>query len=319
MNNPLAKITETGKSALRIIKAVGPLLISQSKEVSEAFAEHQLRLAEVDAARAFMLKEAESLAELRKNLRNSFYDSSTEERIRIKRDIEETDKEIRRLNIVSNALSRLPAPKIDENGNEAAGDSSSVKSDISPHWMDKFNEYARAHNEAWREELLTKALALEAQNPGAIGPRALWVIGTIDDYLFHAYASLLDVATNVAGGHIIPNFQDFNEHPVPNCALGADKAIGNLVFMLSDLGLIGDILSSQKQIPENVQFVATYGKNVTLVSTKKKLAIGGVIPTVLGETLAKLYTPTPNDLGAEIYNRWLDTLGDDVAVKNKLI
>lgn len=45
MNKSLAKITETGKSILRIIKAVGPLLISQSKKASEAFAEHQFRLA----------------------------------------------------------------------------------------------------------------------------------------------------------------------------------------------------------------------------------------------------------------------------------
>lgn len=316
MNNPLAKISETGKSVLRIIRAVGPLLISQSKEASEAFAEHQLRLAKVEAAREFMLKEANSLAEIRNNLRNSFYEVSPEERIRIKRDIDETEKEIRRLNIVSNALEQLPPPQVDENGNEVGTESD--KPNISPHWMDKFDEYARANNEEWREELLTKALALEAQSPGAVGPRALWIIGTIDDYLFHAYASLLDVSANIGGGFVIPNHQRFNEKPVPNCALGSNKAIGNLVFMLSDLGLIGDTLTSQKQMPEKVPLIATYGKNVSLITTKQKLNIKGVIPTILGETIAKLYTPIPNELGEEIYNTWLDSLSDAVADKKKL-
>lgn len=316
MNNALATITETGKSALRIIKAVGPLLISQSKKASESFAEHRLRLAKVDAARTFMLNEVESLSEIRNNLRKTFYEVSAEERLRIKRDIDETEKEIRRFNIVSNALEQLPNPQVDENGAEVSSETD--KPDISPHWMDKFNEYARANNEDWREALLTKALTLEAQKPGVIGPRALWIIGTIDDYLFHAFASLLDVATNIGGGFVIPNHQQFNEKPIPNCALGPDRAIGNLTFMLSDLGLIGDTLSSQKQIPHNAQFIAAYGENVTLVSTKQILRIKGVIPTVMGETLAKLYTPVPNELGLEIYNSWLDSLGDTVAEKKKL-
>ena len=314
MNNPLAKITETGKSALRIIRAVGPLLISQSSKASESFAEHQLRLAKVDVAKEFMLKEVESLAEVRNNLREKFYESTAEERIRIKRDVEETEREIRRLNIFSNALEQLPAPKKDDT--EAA--SEEVKDHIADHWMDKFNEYARANNEEWRKELLTKALAKEAKTPGSIGPRALWLIGTIDEYLFHAYASILDLSINIAGGHLIPNHQQFNETPIPNCELGSDKAIGTLVFMLSDLGLLGDILSSQKQFPEKVQFVVTYDKKVTLIITKKELRIKGVIPTLLGETIASLYTPTSNELGIEIYNKWLESLNETIVEKKVL-
>lgn len=316
MNKSLAKITETGKSALRIIKAVGPLMISQSKIASEAFAEHQLRMAQVDVAKEYMLKEVESLSEIRKNLRNKFYNVESDERLRLRRDIEDTEKEIRRLNIVSSALDQLPPPNSNEN--TSTSDAEAEKPSITPHWMDKFDEYARANNEEWRKDLLTKALAMEAQNPGVIGPRALWVIGTIDDYLFHAYASLLDISSNVAGGFVIPNHQQFNEKPIPNCVLGADKAIGNLVFMLSDLGLIGDTLTSQKSISENAQFIASYGKHVTLITTKKSLLIKGILPTVLGETLAKLYTPAHNDLGLEIYNKWLEGINETIADKKKL-
>lgn len=263
-----------------------------------------------------MLKEVESLSEVRNNLRNKFYDADAEERIRLKRDIDETEREIRRLNIVSSALEQLPPPQSNEDTSE---DKTEIeKPNITPHWMDKFDEYARANNEEWRKQLLTKALAIEAQNPGTIGPRALWVIGTIDDYLFHAYTSLLDVSTNVGGRFVIPNHQQFNENPIPNCTLGSDQAIGNLVFALSDLGLIGDTLSSQRSIPENAQFITSYGKNVTLIKTKKKLIIKGVLPTVLGETLAKLYTPVPNDLGLEIHNKWLAGINETIADKKKL-
>lgn len=316
MNKSLAKITETGKSALRIINAVGPLIISQSNKASEAFAEHQLRLAQVDVAKEYMMKEVESLSEVRKNLRNKFYEVDVEERIRLRRDIDETEREIRRLNIVSSAIEQLPPPQSNENASEDKPEIE--KPNITLHWMDKFDEYARANNEEWRKQLLTKALAMEAQKPGTIGPRALWVIGTIDEYIFHAYASLLDISTNIAGGFVIPNHYQFNEKPIPNCELGSDKGIGNLVFMLSDLGLIGDTLNSEKAFRENSSFITSYGKKVILVTTKKELTIKGVIPTVLGDTLAKLYTPVPNDLGLEIYNKWLDSINDVTADKKKL-
>lgn len=311
MNDKLAKITQTGQSALRIIKAVGPFLISQSKEVSESFAEHQLRLAKVDAAKTFILNEVNSLSDIRNNLREKFYAASVEERFRLKRDLEGTEREIRRLNIISDAMDQLPPPQGDTDASQPETEQESV----SLHWMDKFNEFARANNEDWRKELLTKALALEAQTPGVIGPRALWIIGTIDEYLFHAYASLLDISTIVAGEHLVPNHQQFNEKPIPNCVLGSDKAIGNLVFMLSDLGLIGDTLSSEKQFPENGQLIIVYDKKVTLLKMKQKLSIKGIIPTVLGEAIAKLYAPKPNELGVEIYSKWLESINDTTAEK----
>lgn len=51
MSNQIAKITQSAKSVIRVVKSVGPLIISQSESASESFASHQLRLAKVDAAR----------------------------------------------------------------------------------------------------------------------------------------------------------------------------------------------------------------------------------------------------------------------------
>lgn len=186
--------------------------------------------------------------------------------------------------------------------------------------MDKFNEYARANNEEWRKDLLSKALAMEAENPGFIGPRALWTIGTIDEYLFHAFASLLDISSNIGEKDIIPTsaVMLYQKEPIPNCKLGKDKATANLVFLLSDSGLIGDPITSELYVESDKEIVATYGDNTSILNTKKELVIRGVIPTVLGITISKLYTSKPNELGLKIFNTWLESIDETVADKNTL-
>lgn len=305
MTNSLVKLTENAKSSLRLVKSVGPFLLSQSAKASESLAEHQLRMAKVDAAREFMLAEAGAISDVRTKLRDQYYAAQPEERVRLKRDIEESERELRRLQIIYSAVDKLPSDK----EHDTAEDTDTEEVEISPHWLDKFNEFARARNEPWREDLLSSALAIEAKEPDAIGPRALWVIGTIDEYLFRGFASLLDVSTELAGGYLIPRHNDFNERPIPGCTLGSNTAIGNIVFMLSDLGLFGDVMTSQKQVPGGVKVLARYGRRVTLITTKKNLSIKGVIPTRLGAALARLYTSQPNLLGQEIYEKWCNSLG----------
>lgn len=309
MPNQIAKITEGAKAVLRVVKSVGSLIISQSESASESFASHQLRLAKVEAAREFMVNEARSLAETRRTLRESYYDASNEERVRLRRDIEECERELRRLEVISKAVEKLSTTT----EQEAEEDENLESTEMSPHWLDKFNEFAKARNEPWREELLASALALEAKEPGAIGPRALWVIGTLDEDLFHAFASILDVSCVVAGGYVVPEHTKFIDRPVPECALGANKTIGNLIFMLSDIGLFGDVLTSRKRIPENARLLAQYGHRSALIETKKAIQLGGVIPTSLGQSIARLYTPQPNLLGQEIFEKWLNGIPDDTA------
>jgi Protein of unknown function (DUF2806) len=60
---------------------------------------------------------------------------------------------------------------------------------ISDHWIDKFNQLARSKNEEWRQDLLSRALAAEAANPGSISPRALWLIGTLEEDKFQAFSA----------------------------------------------------------------------------------------------------------------------------------
>lgn len=306
----LVKLTERGKALVRLVKLLGPLMLSQSEKGSKAYAAHLLRLAEVQAAREFMVAEANSLADARARLRERYYEAPPDERIRLRRDIEETERDIRRLHIASDAFDKISADHPDL-AKESDTDLHDVH--ISPHWLDKFNEFARARNEPWRSDLLSTALALEAKNPGAIGVTALWLIGTIDKSIFDAYASVLDLSVNLGGrnGHLIPKYgRGFDDHPIPYCALGPNLTIPHLLFMLTDLGVIGDPLSSKKTFPADGVFLAQYGHRRVALIAKQTFVVSAIVPTQLGEAIAKLYTPQPNLLGQEIFEKWINSLSD---------
>ena len=172
MTNWLSKTVSSGKTAFNIVKSIGPLLISQSEIVSDSYVKHREKLASVEIRKELIIDEAKTLNEVRKQLLTKFTESNAEDRIKIKKDIEYIEGNLRQLNLGQKALSYLPPPK-----DEQSEDQTSLE--ITPHWMDKFNELARIRNEPWREELLARALATEASTPGVVTPRALWLIGTL--------------------------------------------------------------------------------------------------------------------------------------------
>jgi len=286
----------------RIVKAAGPLLIAQSAKLSEAYAQHQLRLAEVEAIKELMVAEARTIAEVRKKLIDKYLDASPEDRLRLRQDIEMAEKDLRQLGIYQKAIEHVPDGQVPDA--QVTANENLDPPDEFMAWLDSFNEYARKQNEPWRVGLLAKALALESSNPGALGQRALWFIGTVDEKSFHAFASILDIAINMGGGYVIPNHGAFIERSIPNCVLGPNVQLGNVLFLLSDLGLIGDLLTTQKSFPLNSLLEATYGTHRLVAVTTQAIKFGGVILTSLGDTIARLYEPKENDLGAEIYSSW---------------
>ena len=180
MTNWLSKTVSSGKTAFNIVKSIGPFLISQSEIVSDSYVKHQAKLASVEIGKELIIDEAKTLNDVRKQLLTKFTESNAEDRIRIKKDIEYIEGNLRQLNIGQKALSYLPPPKDKKTEDQTSPE-------IIPHWMDKFNELARVRNEPWREELLARALATEASSSGTIMPRALWLIGTLEEHLFHAW------------------------------------------------------------------------------------------------------------------------------------
>jgi hypothetical protein len=299
----IAKTSDAAKSTWNVIRSVGPFVISQSEAISDAYARHQLKLASVEAGKELLIREVHTLGQIRKKLLTRYADSGPEHRVLTRRDIAEVDASVRQLQIGAKALNYLPALS----AKSAAP--SGAETEVSPHWMGKFGELARAHNEPWREDLLARALATESATPGTVPPRALWVLGTIDENAFTAAATILDLCSFVAVSPMIPNHQAFNDKPIPNCKLGDDISIGHLVHKLREFGLIADPIKPSRKLGKDNMHMIYYGaKRLTITCLDDNLPIQGVILTDLGLSIATFYEPKTNPLGAEIFDTWIASL-----------
>jgi hypothetical protein len=309
MSNCLSKPIDAAKSTWNVVQSIGPFLISQSDSASEAYARHLTRVAAVDAGKELLLAEIHAYSDIKKKLLKRFVAADAEERIRIRRDLDEISASLRQIKVGTQALGYLPGHTSEQSTQNPPPPTPPQQAEVSLHWMDKFSELARVHNEPWREDLLARALAVESASPGTVSPRALWLLGTLEERVFNAFATLLDLASFVADGLMIPQHQAFSNRPIPNCSLGNNIAIGNLIYQLDEVGLFADALTTSRTVCKDSTFLTGYGSSRFLVQcATSDLSISGVIPTGLGASLASFYTPKENPLGKEIFDEWLKTL-----------
>jgi hypothetical protein len=179
------------------------------------------------------------------------------------------------------------------------------------HWIDKFSELARAHNEPWREDLLARALAKESSTPGTVPVRALWLLGTLEEKQFIAFATILDLCSVCEDGLVIPSHLSFSTRPILGCALEPkDKiSIGHLIYRLQDIGLLADTNNSFMEPSKKDQMIAEYGTiKISIDVSKGNFQIRGVMLTSLGESIASFCERKFNPLGKEIFDAWLNSL-----------
>ncbi|APZ92035.1 DUF2806 domain-containing protein [Fuerstiella marisgermanici] len=301
MSDALKKASDAASRTWNVIKSIGPFLIAQSESASEAYARQKARLANIDTAQEMMRVEAESCAKVRETLLAKLSDASPVERIQIQRDLEFVAQTVRQIGITSLALEyQAPEPEAADPVPEIEG-----------HWIDRFNDLARKRNEEWRGDLLARALATESSKPGTVSPRALWLLGTLEKPVFDAFASILDLCTDIGGGLMIPKANDkLFKKPIPECPVGgSDTRIGNLTFQLSDIGVLSNSLMAERQIPQGSRFLARYGSSAFMVNcVGETLSVSGTIPTALGDAVASFYEPRFNPLGLELFTAWIEKL-----------
>jgi len=300
MNN-LAKIQEdtlqdNAKSVHNIIRAVAPFLFSDPDKFFQA---HTLTVATGKNLLAGKIQ-AVTLAE--KELRNCWIKADDVERIHIEKDIGEAEAQLQQLSVGVHALDHIGA--IQENF---------LQKEITGHWIDKFSELARTHNESWRSKLLACALAAESVLPGSVSLRTLWVLGTLEEEQFVAFSTFLNLCTDIENTLMIP-LTYYGEVtvqiPVPNCPLGDDITIGKLVSILQDVDFLRDRNASFR-LGKN-----TGGKNFAIARYDNKkatmtcynLEISGVMLTGVGESVASFCERKPNPLGKDIFESWLKSL-----------
>jgi hypothetical protein len=305
MTNWLIKTGDAAKVTWNVIKSVGPYLISQSDNASEAYSRHLARVAAVDAGKELLLQEVRTIGEVRRELLTRFVKADPKERIQIRRDLDESEGLLRKLKVATLALNYIENPKKDADPSSFNGGDEGV----SGHWIDRFSELARARNEPWREDLLAKALASESASPGSVSPRALWLLGTLEEIKFNAFSTLLDLASSINGSLMIPQHQAYVQRPIPSCFLGDKIAIGHLTFALGDVGLFGDLLTSKRRVEKGRSTSAYYrGQPIVISCADSDLEVTGIIPSSIGATIASFYEPKTNPLGQEIFDAWIKSL-----------
>jgi hypothetical protein len=316
----LVPVAKNVNIALRILKGVGPFLISQSHTLSEAFARHKLLISSVEVVKESALKQAENISCIEKKLLEKYIDADESEKFRIKTDLHNINKEMRLLNVCRLAVGYLHEPE-PEKEVKSLGDQDTVDDNgISLHWMDKFSELAKSHNEEWRQNLLARALAKEAESPNSISIRALWLIGTLDEVSFQAFSTILNLCTKIDSQPMVPSCSGTNllQIDVPDCILGENIHIGNLTFLLNDSGLIGDLMSSQRNIEADMEYEFAYGNNKYNITSKKKFKMQGIIFTRIGRCIAKLYDTQISDVGLKIFNDYINSLDKKTCSIEKL-
>ena len=291
--------------AWRAVKAMGPLMLSLSSELSKKYADHKFRIDSGKALTEAMGSELRSMAEAKAELTRRYLDADAVGKIEIEANLKYLDEKTRTMDVYVESFKHMK---------EDVGSGSSTPGEIEPSWVDRFNDLARKHNEPWRRDLLAKALAQEAETSGSIGTRALWFIGTIEESTFNAFASLLDLCTDIGGTLLVPGPIEFIDI-IPGGP--ANRTIGHLVFLLEDSGLVGNHLTSRNQFAANSLSIAAYGKHLEVLRFNERVDVHGLILAQLGAKMALLYSRKANALGEKYYKNWLANLPSTVVKLKK--
>ena len=79
--------------------------------------------------------------------------------------------------------------------------------------------------------------------------------------------------------------------------------------MLDEIGVLADSSSTKLTFRKGTQFIARYFEHVYLIECKEKdLSVGGNIPTGIGISIDSFYEQKFNELGKEIFLKWIEGL-----------
>jgi hypothetical protein len=182
----LAKAAGVSKAIWNTVQAVGPYTVAQWDRASQAHARHRARIAMVEVGKDFLKEELAAYAAVKKDLLAEYGEATPKRKLQIQQDLEYLDRKQRQVSVGLLAIGYASTLGVDIPRSAGAG---TEQRDISPHWIDRFNELAQLRNEEWRENLLGRALAAESASPGAVTPRALWFLGTVEENMVTVHPS----------------------------------------------------------------------------------------------------------------------------------
>lgn len=294
-----ARLKKGAPAAFNIVKTIWPYLVSQSEWASQKVAQHQARLSLVEVAKERVQFELQHLDEARRLVFERMSSNSPLDRLSAQQSFDYVAQVEERLDVARRALEYIASPK---DGHE------SEINEISPLWVDKFNELANQRNEEWRKDLLARALAQESETPESVGPKTLWMIGTLTEKQFYAFATFLDISTIINNAYAIPSRDHVAETFTSNYPVG-NVTIGGLIYYLDDTGLFADAASVERKISHPDPCIAKYDRTAIIAIAKDRvITIRGVIPSVAGSEIANFCDCQHHPLGQKIFDGWLASI-----------
>lgn len=248
--------------------------------------------------------ELKTLAKQKDLQTQKFLKAKPTQRPLILHDLEYVEGRTREVEIKFAALQDIAANKTKLNDKKQAH----PPQPISGHWMDQFDELVRRRNEEWRALLLKDALVREAQEPGSISPRVLWLIGILESEKYEVFSALLNLASSIDDRPIIPG-ANVHHHKMIVPGLEKRKWItGAAAVSLSDTGLIANS-DVGLGLEKGESLIGSYdGERVEFTSLAPDGYVRGILFTSLGRAVASLHKATPNALGQELFDRWVEEL-----------
>lgn len=299
----VAAAAGTGKAVLNTLKAVGPYVVAQWDQASLAQAKHNARLAVVETGKDFLKQELCNYSEVSKHLLSEYVAATPKRKLLIQKDLEYLAQRVRQINI---GILAIGYAQTYEDNTEMTRSEGQVE--VSPHWVDKFNELARSHNEGWRAELLARALATESSSPGTVSPRALWFLGTLEEPIFRAFATILDLCATFGNDLAVPQHDTFHKRIIPDSSYDRTSTLGGLLFLLGETSFLADGLTCSMTFEKGVRIVS-YGSEHYLISSPNTiLELRGILLSKLGQSVASFCERKPCMLGREVLEAWFESL-----------
>lgn len=298
-----------GKVIWNVLSSLGPRSIALFRTGSANLLRHRLGENAISGWKDALSREIEDYSRVENEILKQIPDAKPEEFPEIQQKLEFVRAlrcHSRTVERAVTILSERPEIGLSKSSIAKIGDESHSGAAISEHWMDHFNRLARQRNEPWREQLLARALIGEAEIPGSISPRLLWLLGTLEAAKFEHLAALLDLAATIEGIPVVPG--DYVRHSKITFD-GKKRSVGALAIFLSDVGLVEDE-NVVRVYDQGETFLASYeNENIRLICDHPDGKIGGVRFTSLGIALATLYDASPNEDGRSLFKSWrLDLL-----------
>jgi len=312
----MSETIKTGEALMRLVKSIGPFLISQSHKSRDKYLSMKHSEAKDAASLGLIKSEGESLIKMKEQCFTAYTQTTDPlEQFRLSELGQNIERELRLIQTVKLATEKITNKSINVIEDHISKNDE-PETETSPSWFDVFTQFAKRPNESWREQLLANALALESLKPGSISLKTIWTLGMLDYQVFELFAMFCNICTTIDG---YPMFCDNSEEDetilVPKLNGEEDLDFVSIFTWLQENSMVSHVDLS---IPTINTAVISYEEQAAILdSDRDYIHTKAYCLTDTGYELFCLYEPIPNATGLEFYYRFVAQLSENSGLEIK--